>query len=148
MHVSRRSAFYFRAQLTLGRHSTQLNLTADFPLSNMLVRNPTGDAVRSIYLTNDIVKDIVLHNDFTRMRLMTCGTKIIGKQEGAAAKREGAEMQFRILSEGLPVMLPHISPDSIITADLSALRITLQAYYPVVSGFGEPFRSAVEDKGT
>ena len=114
----------------------------------MLVRNPTGDAVRSIYLTNDIVKDIVLHNDFTRMRLMTCGTKVIGKQEGAAAKREGAEMQFRILSEGLPVMLPYISPEFIMTADLATLRIMMQTYYPVVAGFGEPFKSAIEGKCT
>ena len=116
-------------------------------MSNMLIRNPTGDAVRSTYLANDIVKAIVLHNDYTRIRLMTCGTKVIGKQEGAAAKREGAEMQFRILSEGLPVMLPYIAPESVITADLAALKIMMQAYYPICSGFEEPFRSAVEERG-
>ncbi|KAJ3551352.1 hypothetical protein NM688_g4752 [Phlebia brevispora] len=124
----------------------QLNLTQDFPSSNMLIRNPTGEAVRSIYLTNDIVKDIALHNDYTRMRLMTCGTKVIGKQEGAAAKREGAEMQFRILSEGMPVMLPYIAPESIISADLAALKAMMQTYYPVCANFEEPFRSVVESK--
>lgn len=128
--------------------SAQLNLTADFPSNNMLVRNPTGDALRSIYLTNDIVKDIVLHNDYTRMRLMTCGTKVINKQEGAASKREGAEMQFRILSEGLPVVLPYIASNSIISADLPALRVMLETYYPVCANFEDPFKSAVDSKGT
>ncbi|KAF7795210.1 hypothetical protein EIP86_006360 [Pleurotus ostreatoroseus] len=124
----------------------QLNLTQDFPATNMLVRNPTGDALRSIYLTNDIVKDIVLHNDYTRMRLMTCGTKVINKQEGAAAKREGAEMQFRVLSEGLPVVLPYITSDTIIPADLTALRVMMQTYYPVCANFEEPFKSAVDSR--
>ena len=127
--------------------SAQLNLTDSFPSSNTLVRSPTGEAVRSIYLTNDIVKDIVAHNDYSRLRLMTCGTKVIGKQEGAAAKREGAEMQFRILSEGLPVMLPYIAPDSVLSADLAALKVMMQTYYPVCTNFEEPFKSAVEAKG-
>ena len=114
----------------------------------MLIRNPTGDTVRSIYMTNDIVRQIVEHNDYTRMRLVTCGTKVMGKQEGAASKKEGAEMQFRILSEGLPVMLPYIEPESILSADLATLKVMMESYYPVCSQFQEPFRSAIEPKGT
>ncbi|CAL1709673.1 unnamed protein product [Somion occarium] len=127
---------------------TKLNLKSDFPVSNILVRNPAGDPVRSLYLTNDLVKDIVQNNDYTRIRLMTCGTKVMGKQEGAAAKREGAELQFRVLSEGLPVLLPFIQPESIITADLSTLKILMESYYPVIPGFPEPFRSMIESKPT
>ena len=56
--------------------SSQLHLTADLPAANMLTRNPTGDTVRSIYMANDIVKQIVEHNDYTRMRLVTAGTKV------------------------------------------------------------------------
>ena len=114
----------------------------------MLTRNPTGDTVRSIYMANDIVKQIVEHNDYTRMRLVTAGTKVMAKQEGAAAKRESAPMQFRILSEGLPVMLPYVEPASILGADLAALRVLMETYYPVVSQFQEPFRSAIEPRGT
>ena len=114
----------------------------------MLIRNPTGETVRSMYMTNDIVRQIVEHNDYTRMRLMTCGTKVMGKQEGAASKREGAESQFRILSEGLPVMLPYVQPESILSADLATLKVLIESYYPVCSHFQEPFRSAVEPKGT
>lgn len=101
-----------------------------------------------MYMTNDIVKQIVQNNDYTRMRLVTCGTKVMGKQEGPASKREGAESQFRILSEGLPVMLPWIQPESILSADLAALKGMMETYYPVCSHFQEPFRSAIEPKGT
>lgn len=98
-------------------------------------------------MTNDIVKSIVQHNDYSKIRLMTCGTKVMGRQEGSAAKREGAEPQFRILSEGLPVMLPYIAPEFIIRADLATLKILMEAYYPVISGFPGPFRAIIEEKG-
>ncbi|KAK7683830.1 hypothetical protein QCA50_013206 [Cerrena zonata] len=127
---------------------TKLNLKSNFPASNILVRNPAGDPVRSLYMTNDIVKSIVENNDYQRLRLMTCGTKVMGKQEGAAAKREGAELQFRVLDEGLPVLLPFIEPESIVTADLPTLKILMETYYPLINGFPEPFRSIIEAKTT
>ncbi|KAI0088251.1 cytosine-5--methyltransferase [Irpex rosettiformis] len=124
----------------------QLNLSQDFPATNMLVRNPTGDTIRSVWLTNDIVRQIIENNDYTRMRLMTAGSKVMAKQEGAAAKRDGAASQFRILSEGLPAMLPYIKPETILTADVVSLKILMENYYPVLSGFPGPFRSAIEPK--
>lgn len=98
-------------------------------------------------MTNDIVKQIVLHNDYTRMRLMTCGTKVFAKQEGAVAKREGAEMQFRVLSEGLPVVLPHIEPEAILQADVATLRVMMESYYPLCTSFPDPFKSLLQSKG-
>lgn len=111
------------------------------------MRNPAGDAVRSLYMTNDIVKQIVAHNDFVRMRLMTAGTKVFAKQEGTEAKRAGVDAQFRVLAEGLPVVLPHIDPAAILEADAGALRVLMQAYYPLTAGFEEPFRSVLEAQG-
>lgn len=125
---------------------SQLHLKPDLPADNILVRNPTGDTVRSMYMTNDLVRQIVEYNDYTRMRLMTCGTKVMGKQEGAAAKLEGATPQYRVLSEGLPVMLPYIEPSSVLSADVAALKVLMENYYPVVTHFQEPFRSAMEPK--
>ncbi|KAH9936711.1 S-adenosyl-L-methionine-dependent methyltransferase [Amylocystis lapponica] len=127
---------------------SKLHLNADFPASNTLVRNPVGDPVRSLYMTNDIVKDIVLHNDYARIRLMTCGTKVIGRQEGTEAKREGAEMLFRVLSEGLPVVLPYIDPDSILVCNFATLKILVESYYPLCISFDEPFRSIIEAKSS
>lgn len=80
------------------------------------------------------------------LRLMTCGTKVFNKQEGAAAKREGAEAQFRVLSEGLPAVMPYVDPKSIVPGDISTLKILMETYYPLVAGFGDSFRSIIEAK--
>ncbi|CDO68595.1 hypothetical protein BN946_scf184996.g26 [Trametes cinnabarina] len=123
------------------------DLNSDFPKANMLVRNPIGDTVRSLYMVNDIVKSIVQHNDYARIRLMTAGTKVFGKQEGTEAKREGNETtHFRVLAEGLPVVMPYIGPKAIVEADLAALKTLLEAYYPLTSGFADPFRSTISEK--
>lgn len=98
-------------------------------------------------MVNDIVKSVVQHNDYARIRLMTCGTKVFGKQEGTEAKREGAETHFRVLSEGLPVVLPYIGPKAIVQADFAALKIFMESYYPLTSGFSESFQSMINAKG-
>jgi multisite-specific tRNA:(cytosine-C5)-methyltransferase len=123
--------------------SKSLNLTSDFPLRNVLVRNPDGDPVRALYLTNDIVKSIVQNNDYTRIRLTACGTKVLTKQEGG----KNVEAQFRVLGEGLPVILPYTDTNSIMIADIPALKTMLEVYYPLCTAFSQPFRSDIEKKG-
>ncbi|KAF4563898.1 hypothetical protein EYR36_003142 [Pleurotus pulmonarius] len=120
----------------------RLKLMDGFPSSNILVRNPGGDAVRSLYLTNDIVKTIISNNDYTRIRLTTAGTKVFAKQE---AGKDG-DAQFRVLGEGLPVVLPYIDPSTIMESGVSTLRILLKAYHPACASFEEPFRSQIESK--
>ena len=99
-----------------------------------------------MYMTNDIVKSIVQNNDYTRIRLMTCGTKVFGKQEGAEAKRDGAESHFRVLSEGLPVIIPYIGPNTIIDGTVAALKVFMESYYPLFTSFPDDFRSIIEPK--
>lgn len=118
----------------------RLSLNSEFPSSNVLVRNPRGDAVRSLYLTNDLVKAVVENNEYTRIRLMAAGTKVFTKQDAA----KGVEPQFRILGEGLPVVLTYVDPSTIITADLTSLKTLVQSYYPLCSSFTTPFRFIVE----
>ena len=74
---------------------------------------------------------------------MTAGTKVITKQDAG----RGMDAQFRILGEGLPVVLPYLNPERIMTADVGVLRVVLQTYYPLCTSFGEPFRSAIEARG-
>ena len=73
------------------------------------------------------------------MRLMTAGTKAITKQD--------ARRQFRILGKGLPVVLPNLDPERIMTPSVGVLRVVLQTYYSLCASFGEPFRSAIEARG-
>ncbi|KIK68078.1 hypothetical protein GYMLUDRAFT_155330 [Collybiopsis luxurians FD-317 M1] len=120
---------------------TRLGLTSEFPSSNVLVRNPEGDVVRSMYLTNDLIKQIIFANDFTKIRLTAAGTKVFTKQEGG----KGAEAQYRILGEGLPVVLPYTNPDSIIAGNMIVLRNLVMSHYPLCASFEESFRPILEN---
>ncbi|KAF8920793.1 cytosine-5--methyltransferase [Mucidula mucida] len=116
-----------------------------FPLDSILVRNPDGSAVRSMYITTPLVRQLITSNDYTRIRLASAGTKVFAKQEGAASKGEAA--QFRVLAEGLPALMPFIPPKNVISADLTVLRTLVTSYYPLCITFEEPFRSDIGDKG-
>ena len=117
-----------------------MHISSTFPASNVLVRNPVGEAVRSLYLVNDTVKAIIKNNDYNRIRLTTAGTKVFLKQESG----KNIDPQFRVLGEGLPVILPFVDPLSIITGDIVALRTLLGSYYPLCSDFEEPFKSIID----
>ena len=135
----------------------QFTLAPDFPSSNILVRNPAGEPARSLYLTNDLAHAILSANDYKRIRIMTAGTKIFMRQESGFGRRElGGEdslsdervPRFRLLSEGLPVVLPYIKPDTIIDTDIPALHRLLEAYYPLLNDFGEGFQRDVGSRRT
>jgi len=119
---------------------TRLRLTPNFPSSNVLVRNPEGDVVRSMYLTNDLMKEIILANDFTKIRLTTAGTKVFTKQEGG----KGVEAQYRILGEGLPVVLPYTDPKSIVTGNMNILKNLVLSHYPLCTSFEQSFRPILD----
>ena len=128
----------------------QFTLAPDFPSSNLLVRNPAGEPARSLYLTNDLVHAVLSANDYKRIRIMTAGTKIFMRQESGFGRREldeedsaGRVPRFRLLSEGLPVVLPYIKPDTIMDTDIPALRRLLETYYPLLDGFGDAFQRDV-----
>jgi multisite-specific tRNA:(cytosine-C5)-methyltransferase len=76
------------------------------------------------------------------MRLMTSGTKVITKQEAG----RGLEAQFRVLGEGLPVVLPYIDPSVILDTEFATLKTLLMTYYPLCVSFSEPFRSAIDSR--
>ncbi|EIN09261.1 S-adenosyl-L-methionine-dependent methyltransferase [Punctularia strigosozonata HHB-11173 SS5] len=120
----------------------QLHLTSNFPASNVLVRNPVGDAIRAIYLSNNIGRSIIENNDYTRLRLLTCGTKLFVKQ-GA---EKSPDTQFRILCEGLPAVMPYIKPETILDGDLGTLKVLMSDYYPLCSTLPQSFRAKIDDE--
>ncbi|KAI9444273.1 cytosine-5--methyltransferase [Lactarius indigo] len=138
------------------RHRQQLSLASDFPTSNLLVRNPAGEPARSLYLTNDLVRAVFAANDYKRIRIISAGTKIFMRQEGGfgrsseACQDGGGEKvsRFRLLSEGLSVVLPYVKPKSIVDTDVPTLRRLLEAYYPLLNAFDDAFRREVGDKPT
>jgi len=119
----------------------KLNINSSFPAQNLLVRNPAGEAARSMYLTNDLVRKIIENNDYMKLRLVTAGTKIFGRQEG---KSTGSS--FRVLGDGIPVVMPYIADEHIVTADIEVLRVLMEGYYPLLSAFNQEFRTTLETK--
>lgn len=119
----------------------KLNIDSSFPSRNLLVRNPSGEAARSMYLTNDLVRKIIESNDYMKLRLVTAGTKIFGRQEGKTAGSS-----FRVLGDGIPVVMPYIADEHIVAADVEVLRVLMEGYYPLLSAFNEEFRKTLETK--
>ncbi|EIM87652.1 S-adenosyl-L-methionine-dependent methyltransferase [Stereum hirsutum FP-91666 SS1] len=66
--------------------------------------------------------------------------------ETGAAEPEAIVTPFRLLSEGLPVVVPYIREESIIEAQMGALRTLVEEYYPLLDRFGEPFKSLMSSK--
>ncbi|KAF7348468.1 S-adenosyl-L-methionine-dependent methyltransferase [Mycena venus] len=133
---------------------SRLHLTPAFPSANILVRTPPGDAdadaaapvpVRNLYITNDLVKLLVTHNDYNRIRLACAGTKVFTKQEAG----RGADAQFRVLGEALPLVLPYTDPETIVDADLAVLRILVEKAYPLCGAFPDGnFRRVMTERET
>jgi len=119
----------------------KLNINSSFPARNLLVRNPTGEAARSMYLTNDLVRRVIENNDYMRLRLVTAGTKIFGRQEGRSAGSS-----FRVLGDGISVVMPYIADEHIVTADVEVLRVLMEGYYPLLSAFNQEFGKTLETK--
>jgi len=119
----------------------KLNINSSFPAQNLLVRNPAGEAARSMYLTNTLVRKIIENNDYMKLRLVTAGTKIFGRQEG-----KSAGSSFRVLGDGIPVVMPYVADEHIVTADVEVLRILMEGYYPLLSAFNQEFRKTLETK--
>lgn len=109
------------------------------------MRNPAGGgaAARSLYITNDLVKLVVQHNDYNRIRLTFAGTKVFTKQDAG----RGVDAQFRVLGEALPLILPYTDPTTIVEGDLAVLKIFVEGTYPLCSAFPDPFRSILEARG-
>nr|GAT49463.1 tRNA (cytosine-5-)-methyltransferase [Mycena chlorophos] len=115
----------------------RLHINPNFPSSNFLVRNPEGEAARALYVANDLVKTVVQHNDYNRIRLTFAGTKVLVKHEGA----RGVDAQYRVLAEAVPLVLPYLDRAFVLEGDFESLRIFTEGLYPLCDAFPEPFKS-------
>ena len=135
------------------------------------MRNPAGAPIRSLYLVNDAVKAVMDQTSYSRLRLISAGTKVIGRSELSTgvkaalsalvdsenngevdldspsnqALRDAA--QFRVLSEGILAILPYLNRTTFVEGDASSLRTLLEGYYPLLSSFSGAFHDALREKG-
>ncbi|GAA5843387.1 hypothetical protein JCM3766R1_002937 [Sporobolomyces carnicolor] len=96
------------------------DISDSFPFDALLVRNASGAALRSIYLTSDLTKSILSSNAYTRMRLISCGVKLFTRQDSS---KDGTYVcKWRINSEGLEVIRPYLGQKRIVNAGQAQLR--------------------------
>ncbi|GAA5853276.1 hypothetical protein JCM8547_000265 [Rhodosporidiobolus lusitaniae] len=99
-------------------------LSSSFPFTDLLVRNSTGLPMRSIYLTSDLTRSLLLSNAYTRMRLISCGVKLFTRQDNS---KDGTySCKWRLNSEGLEVVRPYLSEKRIVSAGEETLRQVME----------------------
>ncbi len=57
------------------------------------------------------------------------------------------ELQLRVLSDGMLTVLDYADKSTFIEGDAHALRLLLEAYFPLSSSFSDPFKPAVDSRG-
>ncbi|WVR04516.1 hypothetical protein IAU60_001520 [Kwoniella sp. DSM 27419] len=116
-----------------------------FPRDNLMVRNDYGDPLRTIYLTNDVVKAIIQNNDYTRLRIVSAGVKCFARQD--SQQRTDIRCKWRTPIDGILEVLPHVGEDVVISATLQDLKTLLEDHYPAVDRFEDsPFKKAIGDR--
>ncbi|WVQ84199.1 hypothetical protein IAT38_006350 [Cryptococcus sp. DSM 104549] len=116
-----------------------------FPRHNLLVRNDYGDPLRTMYLTNDIVKTIIHNNDYSRIRIISAGVKVFARQDSST--RTDIPCKWRAPIDGVLELLPHLGEGVLLQATLSELRTLLVDHYPAIDSFKrEEWRRDVESR--
>ncbi|XBW36130.1 hypothetical protein QEN19_001707 [Hanseniaspora menglaensis] len=82
-------------------------LSSDFPRDTLLVRNASGQPIKSIYYTSPIVKNVIQTNE-QRLKLVFAGVKMFIQQSAMKSTPENnianvtARFNWRIQNESLP----------------------------------------------
>ncbi|WRT64898.1 uncharacterized protein IL334_001837 [Kwoniella shivajii] len=116
-----------------------------FPRDNLMVRNEYGDPLRTIYMTNDIVKEIIQNNDYTRIRVVSAGVKCFARQD--SSQRTEIRCKWRTPIDGILEVLPHVGEDIVISATIRELRTLLEDHYPALEKFAEgPWKTLMTER--
>ncbi|BGP43083.1 tRNA (cytosine-5-)-methyltransferase ncl1 [Rhodotorula kratochvilovae] len=94
------------------------DLSDAFPFKELLVRNATGQPLRSIYLTSPLTRKLLLSNAYTRMRLISCGVKLFTRQDSS----QTYACKWRLNAEGLEVVRPFLGEKRIVAVSPETLR--------------------------
>ncbi|KAL8660224.1 MAG: hypothetical protein Q9226_000026 [Calogaya cf. arnoldii] len=109
------------------------NLNPQFPRDRFMVRNATGNPVKSIYYTSALARDILTINEATGLKFVHCGVKMFVKQD---VQREGT-CRWRIQTDGLPVIEAWVGEERVVRLwQKSTLKGLLIEMFPKVTGDG------------
>ncbi|KAK9451037.1 S-adenosyl-L-methionine-dependent methyltransferase [Limtongia smithiae] len=104
------------------------SISPDFPRYSFLVRNATGEPVRTIYYVQPRLHDIISMND-TKIKFIHAGIKLFAFQKTL----EGS-CPWRVQSEGLAILYRHVKRDDetsrVVSCNLTTLETLCQVTFP------------------
>ena len=115
----------------------QFHLPSNFPTSNVIVRNRRRRRRRLLPPPRQRPCQIR-----PRAQRLYPHASHDGRHQGDHQAGRPAAVPHP--GQSLPVVLPNLEPERIMTASVGVLRVVLQAYYSLCASFGEPFRSAID----
>lgn len=108
-------------------------LSPRFPRNRFMVRNATGNPVKTIYYTSSLGRDILTTNEGKGIKFVHCGVKIFVKQD---VQKEGT-CKWRIQNEGLPILESWVGEDRIVRLHKrETLHKLLVEMFPMVNNGG------------
>ncbi|KAL8944853.1 MAG: hypothetical protein Q9216_000143 [Gyalolechia sp. 2 TL-2023] len=112
---------------------TFYNFSSRFPRNRFMVRNATGEPVKSIYYTSLLARDILTANEGTGVKFVHCGIKMFVKQD---IQRENT-CRWRIQTDGLPIVEAWVGEERVVRLwKRSTLKKLLVEMFPKVNEGG------------
>lgn len=109
------------------------NLSPKFPRNRFMVRNASGEPVKTIYYTSLLARDILTANEGTGLKVVHCGVKMFVKQD---VQKENT-CKWRIQTDGLPVVEAWVGKERVVRLrKRSTLKKLLVEMFPKVDGEG------------
>lgn len=125
--------------------------------------------MRTFYLANSLIKDVILHNPYTKIRLLSAGLKVfsrhdLGPQESSTTVATEPETSkgtlhfvrlsvpshrksaFRFVNDGILTMQDFVVSEAKLLISLSDLKKMVAEYFPLIQDFEEPLPSVVGSK--
>ena len=129
-------------ELTLIR--TFFNLSPHFPMTDLFVRNSTGEPLHAIYIASPLVQAIIRRNP--ALRLLNAGTRLFVRQPDTKGH---AKCLWRIHSDGLSLIDAFLGPERVIGAKVDEIRGILKenAQFPLIKDVDERLRNKISALG-
>ncbi|MCJ1290079.1 hypothetical protein MMC34_001614 [Xylographa carneopallida] len=104
-----------------------------FPRDRFMVRNASGNPVKTIYYTSELGRSILTENEGKGLKFVHCGVKMFVKQ---AVQREGT-CEWRIQTDGLPILEAWVGEERVVRLrSRKTLKHLLVEMFPKVGGTG------------
>ena len=120
------------------------NISPHFPMTDLFVRNSTGEPLHAIYIASPLVQTIILRNP--ALHLLNAGTRLFVRQPDTKGR---AECLWRIHSDGLSLIDSFLGPERVIGAKVDEIRGILNenAQFPLIKDLDERLRNKISVLG-